>query len=180
MSRTRLISDFDLFRCVENPTICGVGGTCTNRPGTYNCLCAPGFELRDNQCFAVNQCAGPVNPCDPGQCQPAVGSYRCTCPDGFRFLPSPVGTCSKVLTPCVQQKDLCSPGQCQALGEFNYRCQCPSGFSFDGVSCIQINQCAMSPCGAGTCKNLVGFYECTCPRGYRNDGKTCIGNYVTF
>ena len=32
----------DVNECVENPTICGVGGTCTNRPGTYNCQCAPG------------------------------------------------------------------------------------------------------------------------------------------
>ncbi|OQV25204.1 Fibrillin-1 [Hypsibius exemplaris] len=163
----------EVNECLENATVCGLGGTCTNKPGSYVCQCAANFVLRDNACWDINKCLAPVNPCDPGRCEHSPGTYRCICPDGFRFMPS-IGSCTKVLTPCIQQKDLCSPGQCQAQGENNYRCTCPPGYNFDGVSCVQINQCAQNPCGRGTCQNQGGFYECKCPVGYKNNGRTCL------
>ena len=39
---TEIFSDKD--ECKQNPTPCGVGGQCTNKPGTYDCVCSAGYE----------------------------------------------------------------------------------------------------------------------------------------
>ena len=49
-----------------------------------------------------------------------------------------------------------------------YSCSCRTGYQFNGVSCVDINECAMSPnlCLPGSCRNTEGSYVCICPAGY--------------
>lgn len=34
----------DVDECVENQHFCGFGAECVNRPGSYECLCPPGYD----------------------------------------------------------------------------------------------------------------------------------------
>ena len=51
---------------------------------------------------------------------------------------------------------------------------CPSGYSGDGQSCHDIDDCAASPCGHGSCSDTgPNSYSCTCDTGYTFGGATC-------
>lgn len=45
----------DVDECQMVPDICGEGYICSNYPGTYQCRCAPGFEL-DSQNNCIGEC----------------------------------------------------------------------------------------------------------------------------
>eukprot|EP00052_Salpingoeca_macrocollata_P011851 m.91543 g.91543 ORF g.91543 m.91543 type:complete len:401 (+) comp18227_c0_seq1:233-1435(+) len=64
--------------------------------------------------------------------------------------------------PCSQHAD-CTPDQ--VLG---YQCTCKSGFTGDGLTCTDIDECAVNNGGCEqNCKNLLGTYWCTCHSGFR-------------
>ncbi|NXL50329.1 FBLN7 protein, partial [Podilymbus podiceps] len=56
---------------------------CLNLPGSYRCLCPPGYLLHANRntCEDVNECAGKQHNCTQGDlCINTFGSYRCVHP----------------------------------------------------------------------------------------------------
>ena len=40
----------DIDECAVNRRICGTGGTCVNRAGSYTCQCNSGYRLRNRKC----------------------------------------------------------------------------------------------------------------------------------
>ena len=38
-----------------------------------------------------------------------------------------------------------------------------------------VNECLLSPCGAGDCENTDGSYVCQCDTGYVSTETTCQG-----
>ena len=53
---------------------------------------------------------------------------------------------------------------------------CPLGYAGDGITCVDVDDCAVSPCGDNglSCVDMgVWQWECTCAEGYRFDGQTC-------
>lgn len=71
----------------------------------------------------------------------------------------------------------CGEGSCQqryAGAKWAATCVCKPGYSFDGKSCVDIDECrqgAKCPAG-GACGNTAGGFECGCPSG---QSKTALG-----
>ncbi len=62
-------------------------------------------------------------------------------------------------------------------------CRCLSGYTGDGITCDDIDECAVANGGCAataTCANTAGDYTCTCPNGTVGDGLTCVGNSIFF
>jgi hypothetical protein len=57
-----------------------------------------------------------------------------------------------------------------------FTCACKPGFSGDGVSCADVDECAIGTanCSAdATCTNAPGTFSCACNPGFSGDGVTC-------
>ncbi|KAL3848339.1 hypothetical protein ACJMK2_019207, partial [Sinanodonta woodiana] len=65
--------------CTNNP--CQNGGTCQNKPGSFQCICPP--EFTGQLCsLDVNECLG--SPCsNNGTCINGFGNYFCLCPTAW-------------------------------------------------------------------------------------------------
>ena len=56
------------------------------------------------------------------------------------------------------------------FGSGAFDCECNEGFEGDGESCLDIDECADSPCGQNSvCTNLAGSFECACDSGFSGD-----------
>ena len=72
--------DEDVDEC-QDATRCKNGGTCLNTPGSYSCVCAPGFT--GNTCSNdINECAS--HPCFEGECRDEVNHFKCECREGYK------------------------------------------------------------------------------------------------
>lgn len=79
----------DLDECAENPQICGEGGTCTNRHGSYFCYCKSGYKWNSakKSCEDYNECETENGYCSH-ECANTKGSFKCSCPTGYSLHPN--------------------------------------------------------------------------------------------
>jgi MYXO-CTERM domain-containing protein len=183
----------DIDECVED-NYCledTVGGnSCLDSNGRFDCTCgAQGYQLVNNgsypeRCQDINECTA-GNPCneDGGTgngCSNLTPRYDCSCTTGYVLQNNGAFT-----ETCADVNECMTAGICGVGSCFNnaggYSCACPSGFTFNGTTCVDINECGPpgSPtgvCGVGTCSNSSGSYSCTCPGGYTFNGVTCEVN----
>ncbi|PWA16568.1 hypothetical protein CCH79_00004324 [Gambusia affinis] len=129
--------------------------SCVMDEAGVSCRCPSGFRLSENQrnCSDVDECLSQA--CDSGSCVNTPGSYSCVCGDGFHLTD---GECTRV-------KDcdglVCEHGCVNTGGSFS--CFCQEGFrvSGDGLSCVDVDECAGDPCPRLlTCINTVGSFSC--------------------
>ncbi|XP_036361583.1 fibrillin-2-like [Octopus sinensis] len=68
--------------CITNP--CGRYGLCIEIPGTYHCICQPGFRFNEKTCVDINECKKNNGGCPfPYRCVNRPGFHYCACPFGF-------------------------------------------------------------------------------------------------
>ncbi|XP_044165960.1 uncharacterized protein LOC114964732 isoform X11 [Acropora millepora] len=115
--RVELFGCKDIDECQNSP--CQHGATCINKPGTYECKCASGFNGKHCQ-GDIDECQ--TSPCqNGGTCVNIQGSYECRCASGYmgRHCDTDVDECKN--SPC-QNGETCvnKPG--------SYECKCDSGY----------------------------------------------------
>ena len=114
----------------------------------------------------------------------AWGSVKWGLPSGQLSAPTPDNQCRNV-NDC--EEHTCGPrGQCvDLIGAYPaYTCQCDHGFEIQTNDlgekhCGNIDDCAGTDCGVGTCRDLIGSATCICPSGYfigaaTDSTKTCL------
>ena len=169
---TGINCEIDIIECDKiDDILCQYPGTrkCQDtKPGEYFCLCELGYTGEFCE-IDINECA--CEPCNMIQsiCTDLIDGYRCTCNDGFYG------------SQCSLREDHCNYhdnknnhttviGACGQHGKCHDRdpnltsypgftCECDLGYT--GEFCeIEINECASSPCGLGSCEDRVGLYIC--------------------
>ncbi|XP_049893521.1 matrilin-4 isoform X2 [Epinephelus moara] len=183
-----LVESFDLihqFGLQFQDKLCGVDlclesdhgceHICESSPGSYHCLCLPGYTLNDDgkTCAAINLCAEGKHDCEQ-ICVSSPGSFTCDCNKGYK-LNDDKKTCSMI--------DYCSFGNhsCdhECVSVLNgYHCRCNEGYRLldDGKTCQAIDLCAE---GKHDCEQICisapGVFTCDCNKGFKlnKDKKTC-------
>jgi len=168
----------DINEC-DTGDICGVGGTCENTVGSYECHCDEGYigggeatPCEDwDPCPEINA----SGMCGWGTCSNVPGSYECICDDGFIVG----GVVQGFAPPCEDTNecdttDICGIGGTCINTAGSYECTCDDGYIGGGEAtpCTDINECDTTDiCGiGGTCSNTDGSYECTCNAWYIGGG----------
>ncbi|KAI3369739.1 hypothetical protein L3Q82_024405 [Scortum barcoo] len=161
--------------CLESDH--GCEHICESSPGSYNCLCLPGYTLNDDgkTCTAIDLCAEGKHDCEQ-ICVSSPGSFTCNCNKGFK-LNNDKKTCSMI--------DYCSFGNhsCdhECVSVLNgFHCRCNEGYRLldDGKTCQAIRN---DLCAEGKhdceqiCVSAPGVFTCDCNKGYtlNEDKKTC-------
>eukprot|EP00039_Didymoeca_costata_P014441 m.233442 g.233442 ORF g.233442 m.233442 type:complete len:2227 (+) comp16027_c1_seq1:196-6876(+) len=172
--------------CVNNPCE-DIHAVCEDLPPPFgdslegrDCYCEPGYELIDDVCTMIDECAD--NPC--GKRATCVngdyGDFDCVCDEGFS---RPNGLLQSDCTdinacfdfPCNEESQVCvdKPGAPDAE---------------EGRECKDFDACQTFPCLNAFCKDIEGGKkdktgrECTCVDGYVGplDGDTlCIVDPAT-
>ncbi|KAM7421857.1 hypothetical protein PAMA_010084 [Pampus argenteus] len=183
-----LVESFDLihqFGLQFQDKLCGVDlclesdhgceHICESSPGSYHCLCLPGYALNDDgkTCSAIDLCAQGKHDCEQ-ICVSSPGSFTCDCNKGYK-LNEDKKTCSMI--------DYCSFGNhsCdhECVSVLNgYHCRCNDGYKLleDGKTCQAIDLCAE---GKHDCEQICisapGVFTCDCNKGFKlnKDKKTC-------
>nr|XP_057911546.1 matrilin-4 [Doryrhamphus excisus] len=159
--------------CVESEH--GCEHICESSPGSYHCLCLPGYTLNDDgkTCTAIDLCAEGKHNCEQ-ICVSSPGVFTCDCNEGF-MLNSDKKTCTMM--------DYCSFGnhtcdhECVSVLK-GFQCRCNDGYKLldDGRSCRATDLCVE---GKHDCEQICvsspGVFTCDCNDGFAldKDKKTC-------
>ncbi|KAM7006293.1 matrilin-4 isoform 2-T2 [Tautogolabrus adspersus] len=159
--------------CLESEH--GCEHICESSPGSFHCLCLPGYTLNDDgkTCAAIDLCAEGKHDCEQ-VCVSSPGSFTCDCNKGYK-LNDDKKTCTMI--------DFCSFGNhsCdhECVSVLNgYHCRCNEGYRLldDGKTCQAIDLCAE---GKHDCQQICvsapGVFTCDCNKGFKlnKDKKTC-------
>ncbi|XP_019628232.1 PREDICTED: sushi, von Willebrand factor type A, EGF and pentraxin domain-containing protein 1-like [Branchiostoma belcheri] len=130
----------DINECETNNG--GCSHECRNEQGSYQCLCAPGYQLAPDgfRCFDVDECQTNNAGCQQ-TCINTLGSYECGCYNGFVLDPADQHTCTASqcpMLPSVHNGMLMPQSVCEASAwlPVNTTCsyQCSSGYELEGES----------------------------------------------
>uniref|UniRef100_A0A673L622 Matrilin-4-like n=1 Tax=Sinocyclocheilus rhinocerous TaxID=307959 RepID=A0A673L622_9TELE len=164
--------------CLESDH--GCEHICESSPGSYHCLCLPGYTLNEDgkTCTPIDLCAEGKHDCEQ-ICIASPGSFTCDCKTGYT-LNDDKRTC-KMIDYCSFGNDSCEHQCVSVLNGFN--CRCNEGYSLndDLKTCTMIDYCSF---GNDSCEHecvsmLQSFY-CHCREGYTlNEDETTCTSYFS-
>ncbi|XP_026121782.1 matrilin-4 isoform X5 [Carassius auratus] len=167
--------------CLESDH--GCQHICESSPGSYHCLCLPGYTLNEDgkTCTPIDLCAEGKHDCDQ-ICIASPGSFTCDCNTRYT-LNDDKRTCT-MIDYCSFGNDSCEHQCVSVLSGF--KCHCNEGYSLndDLKTCTMIDYCSF---GNDSCEHecvsvLQSFY-CRCHEGYtlNEDETTCtMIDYCAF
>ncbi|XP_030229581.1 matrilin-4 isoform X4 [Gadus morhua] len=163
-----------LDMCAESDH--GCEHICESSPGSYHCLCLPGYTLNTDgkTCSAIDLCAQGKHDCEQ-VCISSPGSFTCDCNKGYTLNAEDKKTCTMI--------DYCSFGnhscdhQCVSILN-GYHCKCNLGYHLhdDGKKCQHMDLCNSVEHGCDfQCVSTPGSFYCICPEGQllQDNGKSC-------
>uniref|UniRef100_A0A8D2B1X1 protein disulfide-isomerase n=1 Tax=Sciurus vulgaris TaxID=55149 RepID=A0A8D2B1X1_SCIVU len=127
--------------------------TCSG-PTNRDCLeCEVGWELVEEACVDVDECAAETPPCGQTQyCENVSGSYTCE-------------ECDSTCVGCTGK----GPAKCK---------ECVSGYSKEGGQCADIDECSLAERACRrrdeNCYNTPGSFVCVCPEGFQEAEDACV------
>ncbi|KAG2423081.1 hypothetical protein HXX76_002308 [Chlamydomonas incerta] len=154
---------------------------CTNSPGSYDVVCASGYENLDtntNTCADIDECvsdAVPVDTASVDTCTNTPGSFTLACKAGYENPALATKSCSDV-DECATSNGGCATDATCTNIPGSRTCACNTGFTGDGLTCADVDECATSNGGCATdatCTNIPGSRTCACNTGFTGDGMTC-------
>ncbi|XP_078330906.1 uncharacterized protein LOC111125451 isoform X2 [Crassostrea virginica] len=177
-----VLSDSDKSSCNDinecgNNTLnkCSLKDTCVNTPGSFNCSCPRGMYLENDRrtctvCDGFSYGWNCETPCECGagatRCDPEFG---CQCKMGWAGV-----KCDADIDECATQGTCTGTNrECRNVpGSFN--CVCKAGYQEVNGTCLDIDECARSPCSQ-LCTNTPGSFACSCHPGFRlSDSTQCM------
>uniref|UniRef100_A0A8C6KK18 Fibulin 1 n=1 Tax=Nothobranchius furzeri TaxID=105023 RepID=A0A8C6KK18_NOTFU len=163
----------DVDEC-QTSEMCG-GHVCINLEGSFRCECRTGFMFNtiSKLCEDINECTHYPGRLCAHKCENTEGSFRCSCSTGFTLTRD--GRDCEDVDECENKP--CSQECTNVYG--SYQCYCHRGYQLsdnDGITCEDINECALPGVCSHNCINTPGGFNCTCPPGgytLSPDGRTC-------
>lgn len=85
-AKTVFLFLIDINECNEGKCL---NGRCINTPGSFTCICPPGFDVSPDgtMCTDHDECAE-IGMCSNGICTNMDGSFQCQCKNGFKLSPT--------------------------------------------------------------------------------------------
>jgi|GEM_PF-811958 len=167
-------------RCETNIDECASGGhdchadaTCTDTPGSWDCVCNSGYSGDGVTCADVDECLTDNGGCDANAtCTNTAGSRTCACNSGY----SGDGVTCTDVDECLTDNGGCDANATCTNTAGSRTCACNAGYSGDGVTCADVDECLTDNGGCdadATCTNTAGSRTCACNSGYSGDGVNC-------
>eukprot|EP00124_Ichthyophonus_hoferi_P000827 Ihof_evm13s34 gene=Ihof_evmTU13s34 len=151
--------------CASFPLSCGVNQFCMNSATGPICTCVTGYEMNNNMCQDIDECAMNSSLCWSDMvCENTLGSHICnSCPKGYKAVN---GEC-KDIDECFDSPTLCGGNALCSNTLGGYVCNsCPWGFLAVNRTCQDIDECSYTNACIlpTTCINLRGSYRCQAPQ----------------
>ncbi|XP_049335347.1 matrilin-4 isoform X19 [Astyanax mexicanus] len=167
--------------CIESDH--GCDHICESSPGSYQCLCLPGYTLNEDgkTCTAIDLCADGKHDCEQ-ICISSPGSFTCDCNTGYT-LNEDKRTCT-MIDYCSFGNDSCEHECVSVLNGFF--CRCKEGYTLneDKKTCTMIDYCSFGNDSCEhECVSILNGFNCRCKEGYtlNEDKKTCtMIDYCSF
>ena len=157
----------DVDECVKLP--CHQNAKCSNKPGSYSCLCRLGYVGNGTTCTA-GTCTDDMCPVNQECVKPS--KLDCRCKDGYegKLWESTCVDIDECLSDICHEKAWCInfPG--------GYECHCQNGYVGDGETCLP-GSCSHINCPWTDHKACVSVTsnECKCYGGFEmNKWSACV------
>ncbi|XP_059832421.1 uncharacterized protein LOC132397669 [Hypanus sabinus] len=155
----------DVDECQTGSHNCHSSASCSNSPGSFQCVCGAGYTGDGRTCTDVDECLWDNGSCSQ-LCVNMVGSYHCDCHPGYTLRPGSRMTCTDV-DECQTGSHNCHSSASCSNSPGSFQCVCGAGYTGDGRTCTDVDECLQDNGGCSQrCANSVGSYLCGCHPGY--------------